>query len=90
MHLTTCKEIVMYIRYYMICEDLKLNTLIFVKYNIQLRIESIGKDLAYHKTQDPINLMDMESNYKRIMKNEPCLTEVAAWHDVNEYFEVKR
>lgn len=34
--------------------------------------------------------MDMESNYKRIMKNEPCLTEVAAWHDVNEYFEVKR
>jgi hypothetical protein len=69
--------------------QLKLNALVFVKYNLQLEMRQKTRE-ANGETYDPICLSDMDSDDEWITEKEgACLPEDTAWMDLKDIFEVQ-
>ena len=68
-------------------EQQRLNTFVFVKYNIQLELRQAKRE-ERGETYDPVCLSDMESDDEWINEIEdPCLPQDISWMDINECFE---
>ncbi|KAJ0086542.1 hypothetical protein Patl1_08737 [Pistacia atlantica] len=69
-------------------EQQRLNALVFVKYNLQLKMRQKLRE-EKGEAYDPICLLDIESDDKWIMeKEDPCLPDDNSWMDVQECFNI--
>jgi hypothetical protein len=70
--------------------QLKLNALVFVKYNLQLEMRQKSRE-EKGDTYDPICLSDMDSDDEWITeKEDACLSEDTTWMDLDACFELEQ